>query len=101
MKVYFGESLDDMIRELRARGISSVRVHALQEVGANALTVTTHVTTLCGNQIYESVIPHQYDLQNIDPQEEETFVRQACEEERDKIAEKLSGFEIRAGILQE
>lgn len=101
MKVFFGEALDDMIQELRARGVDSVRVHALAESDANSVRVTIHATTLCGGQIYESVLTRRRNLQNIDPAEEEEFVRRAREEEREKVTQKFAGFDIRRGILQE
>jgi hypothetical protein len=101
MKVFFGESLDAMIRELRARGVDSVRVHALGESDANSVAVTVHATTLCGGQIYEARLMTRRNLQNVDPAEEADFVDRVLEEEREKVIKKFSGFDIRRGILQQ
>lgn len=101
MKVFFGESLDDMIRELRARGVDTVRIHALPETKADSVTIKVHSTTLCGGQIYESVITTRTSLQDVDPKDEKDFIGQACEEERDKVKEEFGNFEVRRGIIQE
>jgi len=101
VKVFFGEALDDMIRELRGQGVSTVRLHVLAQPQGDVLLMRTHVTTLCNNQIYESACQTTASLEGVPRDGREAFVRNACEQERKRTAERLEGFEIRRGILQE
>jgi len=100
MKVFFADALQDMVTELRGQGVNNVRLQVLPEVRGEALVMRTHVTTLCNNQIYESVLESSASLEGIAQQERAEFIRNACEQEREKVAKRLPGFELRGGILQ-
>lgn len=101
MKVFFGAALDEMITELRGRAINNVRLHVMPKVEGKNLTMHTHVTTLCNEQIYESVVATRASLAEVAQDQVSKFVREKCEEARNKVAERLEEFEIRPGILQE
>lgn len=100
MKVYFGESLEDMVREIRARGTETIRVHALSYEEGEQVRIDVHATTLCGGQIYEAV---SRSFHSVDAEDEarRNRVRELGEEEREKVVDKFAGFEVRRGILQE
>jgi hypothetical protein len=101
MKVFFGEALNDMVSELRGQAVKNVRLHTLFEVEGNVLKLFVHVTTFCNNQIYESVIPTKKSLEGVAADKRDEFIAAACEEAREKVLERLAGFEIRRGVLQE
>ena len=65
MKVFFGDSLEDMIKELRAQAVKTVRLHVFGEVAGQALVTRAHVTTLWNNQVYESVIEERSSLGDV------------------------------------
>jgi hypothetical protein len=65
------------------------------------LTIRTHVTTLCNNQIYETLFERTQPLQAGQGTEREDAIRQACEQERQGLLERLKGFEVRRGVLIE
>ncbi len=100
MKVYFGESLDEMIREIGARGTETVRVHAVAHDEPQEVRVDVHATTLCGGQIYESVKTSYHSVDG-EGEERRKRIAELCEERREKVAETCSRFEIRRGILKQ
>lgn len=100
MKVYFGESLDDMLREIGARGSETVRVHALSHDESDEVRIDVHTTTLCGGQIYEAVSSSFHSLDQEGEARRER-IDELCEEERDTVTEKLKRFEVRRGILRQ
>lgn len=101
MKVFFGGSLDDMINELRAQAVNTVRLHVFETVEGHTLVTRAHVTTFCNNQIYESVIEETTSLDNVPTEQQEEFVHGACEKARNALVERLSAFEVRRGVLQQ
>ncbi|MFW5915722.1 MAG: hypothetical protein ACOCTQ_04535 [Planctomycetota bacterium] len=101
MKVFFGDAIEEMLSELRARGIDTVRIHALSERDESNLRITVHVTTLCGGQIYEGVKETIHRMDIPEDTEQEKFIREARSEEREKVVKRFQGFEMRKGILQE
>ena len=101
MKVFFGDSLDDMINELRAQAVNSVRLHVFGTVEGTSLVTSGHVTTFCNNQIYESVIEETTSLEDVPSEQHEKLVHEAREKARSALVERLSGFEIRRGVLQQ
>jgi len=101
MKVFFGDALQEMMTELRGQGVASLRVHVLPQVEGDALVLRTHVTTFCNNQIYECVLEARESLHDVAQEQRDAFIREACARERRKLAERLPGFELRHGILQE
>ncbi|MFW6456970.1 MAG: hypothetical protein ACOC0A_01630 [Planctomycetota bacterium] len=101
MKVYFGESLDEMVREIGARGTETVRVHAVSHGDASdEVRIDVHTTTLCGGQIYEAVTSTFHFVEGEGAARRER-IQKISEEERNKVAEKFRRFEVRRGILQE
>jgi hypothetical protein len=102
MKVYFGEALPDMIAELRGQAVKNVRLHTLSERKGDEIVLLTHVTTFCNNQIYEVVLKTTKSVQGVPEDQMEEFALKACDEASEKLMEeKLQGFEIRRGVLQE
>jgi hypothetical protein len=101
MKVFFGDVLDDMVKELRGQAVNNVRLHALYEAEGDVLRVNVHVTTLCNNQVYESVISTKMALGGATGQKRDELIVSACDQEREKVARRLEGFEVRRGVLQE
>lgn len=101
MKVYFGEALQDMLRELRAQAANNLRVHVLPEVEGDRLEMDVHITTLCNNQIYEAVLHSSTSLADVPDEKRPKHVRSTCERARKEVIEQLEGFEIRRGILRE
>ena len=101
MKVYFGEALQDMVSELRGQAVKNVRLHTIFEADGDVLKLSTHVTTFCNSQIYEAVIATKTSLSGVGDGQREEFIAKACEEAREKIVKRLTGFEIRRGVLQE
>lgn len=101
MKIFFGPALDDMVQELRGQGAAMLRVHVLPAIEGQTLRLRTHVTTMCNNQVYEAVVENKVALAEADKDNLAQLVRLKCEEARGQVTEKLSGFELRRGILQE
>ena len=101
MKVFFGDSLDDMINELRAQAVNSVRLHVFGTMEGHNLVTSGHITTFCNNQIYESVVEETISLEDVPSEQHEKFMREAREKARSALVERLSGFEIRRGVLQQ
>jgi hypothetical protein len=101
MKVFFGDALEEMLRELRGQGVPNVRLHVLPEVHEDRLILCMHVTTFCNNQIYEALLRTEESLAEVSDQERRAFIRNAAEQARQKVAEQLEGLEIRRGILQQ
>ncbi|MFP4026705.1 MAG: hypothetical protein ACLFWL_02830 [Candidatus Brocadiia bacterium] len=101
MKVFFGNDLEYMVRELRGKAINNVRLQVLYEIGEGDVEFKAHVTTLCSGQIFETVISRNEILEGATAEEQDDFVTEVAEELRDDVAERLEGFEIRPGVLQE
>jgi predicted house-cleaning NTP pyrophosphatase (Maf/HAM1 superfamily) len=101
MKLYFGDALDEMIRELHGQGAPMVRVHVLAKLQGQSLVLSTYVTTFCNQQVYEAVVETPVDLKGVDPGQVPDFVQHQREQTRAAVLKKLEGFEIRRGILQE
>lgn len=101
MKVYFGDALEEMSKELRGKAVRNVRLQALTEVAGETLEINVHVTTLCNQQVYESVLSSERSLEGIAPEERPDFVKQAREEAQQSVEERMQGFEVRRGILQQ
>ena len=101
MKIFFGDALEDMVRELRAQAAPTVRVHVLSKVEGQSLLLSGHVTTFASNMIYESVIENRVSLAGVRPEKLQGFIKENCEEHYQNVAQRLKGFEIRRGILQE
>ena len=101
MKLFFGGALEDMVRELRGQGAPMVRVHVLHRLEGRTLRMATHVTTFCNAQIYEAVVETSAALPQAEGEQDGPLIRQACGEARARVVEKLDGFDIRPGILQE
>jgi len=102
MKVFFGEALPDMISELRGQAVKNVRLHTLSERNGDELVLSTHITTFCNNQIYEVVLKTIKSVQGVAEEQMDEFALKACDEASEKVMEeKLQGFEIRRGVLQE
>jgi len=101
MKVYFGEALPDMVAELRGQAVKNVRLHTLFEIDGTKLRLATHVTTFCNNQIYEAELKTVSSLEGVAAEKRDEFILAECEKAREKVAERLPGFEIRRGVLAE
>ena len=101
MKVFFADALEEMVRELRGQGVANVRLQVLSEVQGQALVMRAHVTTFCNNQIYESVLEAGASLEGLGQEERADFIRNACEQQRQEVAKRLPGFELRRGVLRE
>ena len=101
MKVYFGPALKDMLTELRAQAVNTVRLHVLPHVEGKKLRLQAFVTTFCNNQVYESVLETQVDIADVAPDGLQDFVDHQCEQIRQKVAAELTGMEVRRGILQQ
>ena len=101
MKVFFGEALDDMIKELRGQAVNSVRLHALPEMEGDKARIDVHVTTLCNDQVFEAVLTSRVKLDGEGPEQKREGLKKACESACGKVAQQLPGFEIRKGVLQE
>lgn len=101
MKVFFGSKLDDMLTELRGQAAKWLRLHVLPRIEGRSLIMQTYVTTLSSDQLFESVLEDQVSLDDVPQEQVSEFVRQKCEEQRNKMAERLEKFELRRGILQE
>ena len=101
MKIFFGDSVDEMASELRAQGVDAVRLHVLWEAQAQVLRMRTHVTTFHNTQIYEAVVESSASLAGVAKEKLAEFVRDQCEGARQKVAERLRGLQLRPGILQD
>jgi len=101
MKVFFGEALEDMVKELRGQAVNNVRLHALSEVEGDEARIDVHVTTLCNNQVFEAVLTSRAKLDGEGPEQKREALKKACENACEKVVEQLPGFEIRKGVLQE
>jgi hypothetical protein len=101
MKLFFGDSLGDMISELRAQAVKSVRIHVLTKADGQTLHMQTYVTTFHNNQVYEVVVESSTSLAGVEKDKVAEFVREKCEQARQEVARHLSGFDVRPGILQE
>jgi len=101
MKVFFGSALKDMMSELKAGAVASVRLHVLPHVEGKRLRMQAFVTTFCNDQIYEAVIESQADLADVPPERLQGLIDQHCERARQEVAELLQGVEIRSGIIQD
>ena len=101
MKVFFGNALDDMVRELRGQGAAMVRLHVLPRVNGQVLHLPAHVTTLCNNQVYEAVVESRESVADVPAEELPRVAREKAEGWRAEVAERLGGFELRRGVLQE
>ena len=101
MKVFFGSALKDMMSELKAQAVASVRLHVLPHLEGKRLRMQAFVTTFTNDQIYEVVIESQADLANVPAERVPGVVDQHCERARQEVAELLQGLEIRSGIIQQ
>ncbi len=101
MKVFFGIAIDDMMTELRSQAARTVRLHVLPTIEGQNLIMQVHLTSLCNNQVYESVLESRASLDDVPKDQMDEFVREQCEQVRAKAAERLEGLEVRRGILQE
>lgn len=101
MKVFFGDALQDMIAELRGQAVNNVRLHVLSEIDGERLRLSAHITTLCNNQVYEAVLKSETGMGEVARDQRKAYIKKAAEKAREQVAEELSGFEVRRGILQQ
>ncbi|MDP6439241.1 MAG: hypothetical protein QGH74_06385 [Candidatus Brocadiia bacterium] len=101
MKLFFGDAIQDMVAELRAQAVQAVRIHVLTKADGQSLHMQTYVTTFHNNQIYEAVVESSASLAGVEKDKVAEFVREKCEQARQKVARHLAGFDMRPGILQD
>ena len=101
MKIFFGPDVDAMVTELRGQSASSVRLHVLHSIEGQELVMKVYVTALCNEQIYESVSERTASLADVPEDQVGEFVRNNCEQVRDETAERVAGFEVKAGIIEQ
>ncbi len=101
MKVFFGPNLQDMLVELRAAAVPTVRLQVLPHVEGKDLRLQAFVTTFYNNQIYEAVIETHAELAGVPPARLQEFISSRCAQAREKIGVQLTGLEVRKGVLQE
>ena len=101
MKIAFGSALNDMLTELHGQAARTVRLHVLPRIEGQGLIMQVYVTSLCNDQIFESVSEVRASLADIPKEKMNEEIHAKCEQVRNKTAERLEGFEIRRGIFQE
>ena len=88
-----------MITELRGLAASNLRLQVLHSIEGQDLVMKVHVSALCNEQVFGSVFEVKESLADVPEEQVSEFVRDKCQQLRSKTAERLDGFEVRAGII--
>jgi hypothetical protein len=102
MKVFFADDIDNLVAELVAQAVKSVRMHVMRKLAGESVVLQLYITAYCNNMIYEGIATEKHSVKGVAADKLLAFVEEKAATFRETFAkERFRRFEIKAGIYQD